>query len=175
MQPDGAHVTPRGRYRTPSEVCPPPRERPALDLEARCPPEAMARLRRLEIASTHRCLVADRRGLSRDGVTFLGRLMGLGPRADTLEALDLFGEAPFRVTLHHVHPGAMSPMLWNYWHLRLHGEPPRRPAPTVITEMKAAGALPPSTPEPPAPQWPPRGGRTKPDYGRCLWRFRRST
>lgn len=143
-----------------------------LDLEARCPPEQRARLRRLEEASTHRRALADRRGLSRDGVSFLGHVMGLGPLNAALEAPDLFGEEPFRVALHHIHPGALRPMLWKYWHLRLHGEPPRRPPPSVITEMKAAGALPRNAPEPALRPWPPRPARPKPDYGEVLWRFR---
>lgn len=89
----------------------------------------MATLRRLEQRSTHRSAPADRRGLARDGVSMLGGLMGLGPTAEVLEAVGLFGERAFRVALHHLHPGAMSPLLWKYWHLRLHGEPPRRAAP----------------------------------------------
>ena len=127
-----------------------------MDLLAACPPEAEGAVRRLEQRSTDRCAPADRRGLARDGVSMLGGLMGLGPTPEVLEALRLFGERSFRVALHHMPPGAMSPLLWKYWHLRLHGEPPRRPAPTVITEMKAAGALPPDSPEPEATQWPPR-------------------
>jgi hypothetical protein len=101
----------------------------------------------------------------------LGQLMGLGPGPDSFRALEFFGEEAFRIALHHAHPGAMSPLVWNYWHLRLHGEPPRRPAPTVISEMKAAGALPAETPEPAPTQWPPRRPGVEVDYRTCLQLF----
>ncbi len=159
------------RYVEPSAVCPPPSERPPLDLEVACPAPRLGLLRRLEERCTHRCAPADRRGLSRDGVTFLGHLMGLGPGENALAALDLFGETAFRVALHHARPGVMHPRLWKYWHLRLHGEPPRRPPPTVITEMKAAGALPPDAPEPRAQPWPPLPSGPRLGYDACLWRF----
>lgn len=97
--------------------------------------------------------------------------MGLGPGGAALAALELFGEAAFRVALHHARPGVMHPRLWKYWHLRLHGEPPRRPPPTVITEMKAAGALPADAPEPRAQPWPPLPSGPRLGYDACLWRF----
>ncbi len=100
----------------------------------------------------------------------LGHLMGRGPGPASFEALAVFGERAFRIALHHAHPGAISPLLWKYWHLRLYGEPPRRPAPTVISEMKAAKALPDDYPEPAPTQWPPR--RPGPvDYRTCLQLF----
>ena len=156
------------RCSEPSETCPPPGERPALDLEAACPPARRDLLRRLERRSTHRCSPADRRGLSRDGVTFLGNLMRLGLGEETLLALDLFGEAVFRVALRHARPGVLHPRMWKYWHLRLHGEPPRRPPPTVIAEMKAAEVLPPDAPEAPARPWPPLPTGPKRGYRECL-------
>ena len=97
--------------------------------------------------------------------------MGLGPGPDSFLALEIVGEDVFRIALHHAHPGAMSPLAWNYWHLRLHGEPPRRPAPTVISEMKAAGALPAEIPEPAPAQWPPRRPGVLVDYRTCLRAF----
>ena len=159
------------RYARPAERCPPPADRPILDLEARCPPERREALERLEVRSTHRCRTGDRRTLARDGISMLGHLMGRGPEPASFEALALFGERAFRMALHHAHPGAISPLLWKYWHLRLHGEPPRRPAPTVISEMKAAEALPDNYPEPGPTQWPPRRPGGPVDYRTCLQLF----
>jgi len=159
------------RYARPAERCPPPADRPVLDLEARCPPEHREALERLEVRSTHRCRTADRRTLARDGISMLGHLMGRGPEPASFEALALFGERAFRMALHHAHPGAISPLLWKYWHLRLHGEPPRRSAPTVISEMKAAKALPDDYPEPAPAQWPPRRPGGPVDYRTCLQLF----
>lgn len=168
----GSNGAPPGRYAEPSRRHPAPDERPWLDLVAACPPERLPELRLLEQASTWRCGRADRVGLARDGVALLGDLMGQGPGEAARRALDLFGEERFRIALHHAHPGALGPLQWEYWHLRLHGERPRRPAPTVITEMKAAGALPPDAPEPEPTVWPPGGSGRPIDYGECL---RRST
>lgn len=97
--------------------------------------------------------------------------MALGPGRDAVAALELFGERTFRMALHHARPGVLHPRLWKYWHLRLHGEPPRRPPPTVIAEMKATRLLPPDTPEPAVRAWPPLRTGPKPGYGECLWRF----
>ena len=156
------------RYAEPSARHAPPGERPWMDLAARCPPGRLAELRRLEQESTWRCGPADRVGLARDGVTLLCGLMRQGPSRHALLGLDLFGERAFRIALHHARPGAMSPIEWKYWHLRLHGERPRRPAPTVITEMKAAGALPPDTEEPEPAVWPPLYAERKGGYAECL-------
>lgn len=139
-----------------------------MDLVARCPPERLAELRRLEQESTWRCLPADRVGLARDGVSLLCGLMRQGPGRRAFLALELFGERAFRIALHHARPGALSPIEWKYWHLRLHGERPRRPAPTVVTEMKAAGALPPDTEEPEPTVWPPLYPERKSGYEECL-------
>lgn len=159
------------RYAEPSRRHPAPEERPWLDLMAVCPPERLPELRRLEQESTLRGGAANRVGLARDGVALLGHLMGQGPGAAALRALDLFGEERFRIALHHAHPGALGPVQWKYWHLRLHGERPRRPAPTVITEMKAAGALPPDAAEPEPTVWPPRRHERRIGYDECLRRF----
>ena len=141
-------------YLTPPSACPNPKDRPTLDLRASCPPERLAELREIEIASTWRGLPEDRVGRARHGIAMLCDLMDHGQPALLHKAFKLFGERPFRVALHQALPGHFSPKLWNYWHLRLFGVPAQRPLPTVTSLRIACGELPADTPDPGAMPWP---------------------
>lgn len=47
-------AAPVDAYLTPPSACPNPKDRPTLNLRASCPPERLAELREIEIASTWR-------------------------------------------------------------------------------------------------------------------------
>ena len=142
-------------YTQPAETCPSPRCRPHLDLVATCSPGRRAELREIEIESTWRGLPEQRIGRARDGINLLCDIMGHGTDDLVDRSLNLFGEPPFRIALHHVNPGSLSPRLWKYWHLRLHGVAPKRPPPTMLTLRIASGLLPPDTPDLGPLPWPP--------------------
>ena len=141
-------------YIKPAQQYPDPRYRPDLDLEAACPTERLQELREIEIESSWRGLSGQRHGRARDGITMLCDIMGHGTESLVTKALKLFGEDAFRIALHHANPGAISPKLWKYWHLRLHNRPPERHPPTMRTLRIASGLLPPGTQDPEPLRWP---------------------
>ena len=141
-------------YTRPAKTCPDPRKRPELDLKSSVSPEKLDELKDIEVESTWRGLPEDRHGRSRDGITMLCDIMGHGTEALVRKSLDLFGEEAFRVALHHANPGTISPVLWKYWHLRLHKLPPERQPPTMLSLQIASGRLPAGTPDPEPVAWP---------------------
>lgn len=144
----------RNIYISPAKQCPNPSKRPKLDLEAACPPETLNELREIEVESTWRGLPEERYGRSREGITILCDIMGHGTEALVTKSLNLFGEEAFRIALHYANPGTISPMLWKYWHLRLHNSPPKRHPPTMLSLRIARGLLPADTPDPDPLPWP---------------------
>lgn len=119
-----------------------------------CSPGRRAALREIEVESTWRGLPGQRRGRARDGIGLLCDIMGHGTDDLIERALSLFGERAFRIALHHANPGVISPRLWKYWHLRLHGSPPKRPPPTMVTMRIASGLLPADTRDDGPLPWP---------------------
>ncbi len=59
----------------------------------------------------------------------LCQLMQLGTYDDVRAAMTVVGEAAFREALDTAPPGVLDERSWNFWHLRLHGQPPP-PMPT---------------------------------------------